>query len=88
MHSVMAARPFSIHTVLTSIRFERYEQSDGLKCKLYQEPNELTANLDSWFVLKDIKIKSTIIFIAKYTMIIICGRITELPKDRFELVNE
>ena len=49
----MATRPFSIHTVLTSILFERYEQSDGLKCKLDQEPNELTANLDSWFVLKD-----------------------------------
>ena len=34
MPSVMAAMPFAIHTVLTSILFERYEQSDGLKCKL------------------------------------------------------
>jgi hypothetical protein len=50
---MLAARPVAIHSVITSILFEHSGQSDGMECKLDQELSELTANLVSWFIIKE-----------------------------------
>lgn len=50
---MLAARLVAIQSDITSILFEHSGQSDGVKCKLDQELSELTANLVSWFVIKE-----------------------------------